>query len=145
MMKDNTIYIIKCIVTVILFALVLTLHYAMNIWTLKLEENNCNCSNLWQRKYINIISIIIAIMYFINIVMLFNLKNIQSVYIIIYKLIFTILQLFYISIIYTYITELKKIECKCSEDWKRDYGYISSIIFITLYALILLMFIIPFI
>ena len=28
---------------------------------LKLEENNCNCSNLWQRKYINIISIIIAI------------------------------------------------------------------------------------
>ena len=81
---SNIDIIIKCIITVIILGFVLTLHYAMNTWTLKLKEINCECSKLWQRNYINILSIVVTIMFIINMgIFILNIKN--SFPIIIYK------------------------------------------------------------
>ena len=41
--------------------------------------------------------------------------------------------------IFDYITKLKKLECECSESWKREYGYIGSIVYIGYFGLILLL------
>jgi hypothetical protein len=42
-----------------------------------------------------------------------------------------------------YITKLKTLECQCSESWKRDYGYIYSLVSI-IFVSIVLVFIILF-
>ena len=51
------------------------------------------------------------------------------------RFIYAILFIIYIGVIFDYISKLKKLQCKCSESWKREYGYISSIVYIVMYSI----------
>ena len=124
------------IVSLIIFIIVIILHYSMYTWTEELEKTGCECSNLWQRNIIHWIALIMLIIIPIN--MLLRFAKIKMELLIPYSFILVILQIFYISIIFDYITKLKKLECECSESWKRGYGYIGSIVYIGYLGLILL-------
>jgi|TARA_B100000497_G_C7492606_1_gene301422 hypothetical protein len=130
----NTIAFI--IIYLIIFTFIIILHHSMYTWTEELEKNGCECSDLWQRNVIHWVALILLIAIGINVV--FLIANIKSKVFDVFRILASILQIFYIAFIFDYITKLKKLECKCSENWKREYGYISSIIYIVIYGIFLL-------
>jgi hypothetical protein len=125
------------IVLLIIVVLVLVLHYSMYTWTEELEKTGCECSDLWHRNIIHWIALILVIIIPINI--LIQIYKVKSKLLIPYSLILVVLQVFYIAMIFDYITKLKKLECECSESWKREYGYIGSIVYIGYFGLLLLL------
>lgn len=125
------------IVVLIIIVLVLVLHYAMYTWTEELEKTGCECSDLWHRNIIHWIALILVIIIPINVVI--QIYKVKSPLLIPYSFILIILQVFYIAMIFDYITKLKKLECECSESWKREYGYIGSIVYIGYFGLLLLL------
>jgi hypothetical protein len=127
----NSIYIIQITISVILLFL---LHYFMYIWTKELENKNCDCSDIIHRKIINygsIVFFIILIFNYINIITN-NIFIKPSIFI---SILLTTISIIYLSIIIDYIRKLKEKQCECSEDWKRKYGYIFSIIYLILSVL----------
>lgn len=139
--------IVIIIIALIIIPLTIILHYAMYTWTTELEKNGCECSNLWHRDFINILAIIIVIMIIIILIVIiflntkYNLSSLISYLNFINGVIFFT----YILIILDYISKLKALNCECSESWKREYGYIFSIVYISLYILIFIFTIISFI
>tara|TARA_B100001758_G_scaffold125409_1_gene107939 strand:+ start:2845 stop:3357 length:513 start_codon:yes stop_codon:yes gene_type:complete len=125
------------IIISIIVILVLVLHYSMYTWTEELEKTGCECSDLWHRNIIHWIALILVIIIPINI--LIQIYKVKSSLLIPYRFILVVLQVFYIAMIFDYITKLKKLECECSESWKREYGYIGSIVYIGYFGLILLL------
>jgi hypothetical protein len=144
------IIIIGFIINIILITLILVLHYAMYTWTEELEKTGCECSNLWHRNIIHwfglvivILNVIYWVMEFFNIDQKIYYRNGSlTLFAAPFSFLILILTVSYISIIFDYITKLKKLECHCSESWKRDYGYIGSIVYIASYSLGFLLFII---
>jgi len=125
------------IVLLLIAVLVLVLHYSMYTWTEELEKTGCECSDLWHRNIIHWIALILVIIIPINI--LIQINKVKSKLLIPYSLILVVLQVFYIAMIFDYITKLKKLECECSESWKREYGYIGSIVYMGYFGLLLLL------
>ncbi len=125
------------IIISIIVILVLVLHYSMYTWTEELEKTGCECSDLWHRNIIHWIALVLVIIIPINI--LIQIYKVKSSLLIPYRFILVVLQVFYIAMIFDYITKLKKLECECSESWKREYGYIGSIVYIGYFGLILLL------
>lgn len=120
-------------------------------WIDKLEKTKCECSDNWERQYMKgylyfIISFV-AINILLTIILRMNIYTIINnifgkivLFVVIYLLIFAGLS--YTVITIDYITKLKNIDCKCSEDMKREVTYIFQIVIASLYALIFFSFII---
>ena len=137
----NSIYIIQVTISAILLLL---LHYFMYIWTKELENKNCDCSDIIHRKIINYGSIVFFIFLIFNYINIItnNIFIKSSIFI---SILLTTISIIYLSIIIDYIRKLKEKQCECSEDWKRKYGYIFSIIYVILSVfslLIIIMFLI---
>lgn len=144
--QSISIYIIISIIALIIISLTIILHYAMYTWTTELEKNGCECSNLWHRDFINIlVSIIVIMIITILVIMFLNTKYNLSSLISYLSFINGVIFFTYILIILDYISKLKALNCECSESWKREYGYIFSIVYISLYILIFIFTIITFI
>lgn len=129
----------------IILAIIITAFviYGMALqWIHKLEETNCKCSEDFKRDYMkyyiyiyfaNIAFIVVSII-FITLYTFFNKKGgekTMSFFKVIYKIIkFIIGILGIINIIFSimYIYNLKQIDCKCSEDTRREVYYIWNII-----------------
>lgn len=109
----------------------------MYMWTTKLEDEKCDCSNLWHRKTIKILSIGLTISILLRMILITLIPNeFIKKGILISSPLISIGLIFYLFIILDYIYELKKRECKCSEDWKKDYGYIFSIVYLVMLFLL---------
>ena len=120
------------VITVIIAVLVIILHFSMYTWTKELEKQGCDCSDMWHRKVIHWLALIFLILIPINIMIRYFKSNNNMI-----KFLSVIMSLgfiTYICIVIDYIRKLKQLECQCSEDWKREYGYIFSIIYISLIA-----------
>jgi len=116
----------------------------MYIWTKELENKNCDCSDIIHRKIINYGSIVFFIFLIFNYINIItnNIFIKSSIFI---SILLTTISIIYLSIIIDYIRKLKEKQCECSEDWKRKYGYIFSIIYVILSVfslLIIIMFLI---
>ena len=135
-----TLLIVVSIMALIINTFLLVLHYAMYTWTEELEKTGCECSNLWHRNIIHWLAIVLVIIIIIDIVILaFTYGKEQNPYMIVYSFITVLMFITYIVIILDYITKLKNLECECSESWKREYGYIGIIAYISLLGLILIL------
>ena len=120
------------VITVIISILVIILHFSMYTWTKELEKQGCDCSDMWHRKVIHWLALIFLLFIPINI-MIRYFKSDNNII----KILSGIMSLgfiTYICIVIDYIRKLKQLECQCSEDWKREFGYIFSIIYISLIA-----------
>ena len=129
-----------------LIALIINI-YAI-VWIYKLETIDCKCSNNWMRTYIkyylHAIIPIMSITLLINIYLYFNeltYSDIKNDLFTFYRVIAGFVNFFglvniIISIIF--INELKKINCECSEDIKREVYFIYNIIMASMISITIL-------
>jgi len=92
-----------------------------------LKKNKCYCSNDWREKIVQygpIINIVIGIILFY--LQFFIIKKDFDLH----K--FNIIPLIFYVIYITYIYKLIKIKCECSNNWKRDFIFLLTIILVVI-------------
>jgi hypothetical protein len=106
-------------------------------WIVKLNDKECPCSKSWMREYIKYYLYYAIIISFILPMTIFFYPKIKTNIIFMYIAVFSaILAIANIAISIYYINNLKKEDCKCSEDYKREIYYVWNIIVATLYILL---------
>lgn len=120
-------------------------------WIDKLEKTNCKCSEHWERNYMKnyiyfvfgwiTINLILAIILQTHLGEIINNTFGATVFGIV-QIVLLIIGVGYTFMAIDYITRLKKINCKCSEDIKREIIYIVNIFAACGYAFMFVMFII---
>ena len=121
-----SIYIIILITTIIL-------HYALYTWTNDLKQLGCKCSSGTVRDVINMLALIFLLLIPYRIVN-YNDKYFSDFF---YGFIRLITITYFILIIY-YINKLNIEACECSNNWKKDYSFITAIIFSSLILFIMI-------
>ena len=147
--------IAQSVTSFISLILVIILYVSIYLWLMELEKNGCECAKLWHYDYIKYMSILLLVT--LVFIFLFTIMSLLSkaynVKIPFFKEILitfgfiyitnSVLVLSYMGILLDYILKLKELQdCKCSEDWKRDYGYYYTIIYFTLIAFLISYFLI---
>jgi hypothetical protein len=120
------IYIILLIATIIL-------HYAIYTWTSDIKKLGCKCSDGTIRDIINMLALIFLLLIPYRIVN-YNDKYFSAFF---YGFIRIIMITYFILIIY-YINKLNTEACECSSNWKKDYSFITVIIFSSLILFIMI-------
>ena len=115
-----SIYIIILIATIIL-------HYAIYTWTNDLKKLGCKCSSGTVRDVINMLALIFLLLIPYRIVN-YNDKYFSAFF---YGFIRLITITYFILVIY-YINKLNTEACECSNNWRKDYSFITVIIFSSL-------------
>lgn len=115
-----SIYIIILITTIIL-------HYALYTWTNDLKKLGCKCSSGTVRDVINMLALISLLLIPYKIVN-YNDKYFSAFF---YGFIRLITITYFILVIY-YINKLNTEACECSNNWRKDYSFITVIIFSSL-------------
>jgi len=115
-----SIYIIILITTIIL-------HYALYTWTNDLKKLGCKCSSGTIRDVINMLALIFLLLMPYRIVN-YNDKYFSAFF---YGFIRLITITYFILVIY-YINKLNTEACECSNNWRKDYSFITVIIFSSL-------------
>ena len=121
-----SIYIIILITTIIL-------HYALYTWTNDLKKLGCKCSSGTIRDVINMLALIFLLLIPYRIVN-YNDKYFSAFF---YGFIRLITITYFILIIY-YINKLNNDACACSSNWKKNYSFITAIIFSSLILFIMI-------
>lgn len=121
-----SIYIIILITTIIL-------HYALYTWTNDLKKLGCKCSSGTVRDVINMLALIFLLLIPYRIVN-YNDKYFSAFF---YGFIRLIIITYFILVIY-YINKLNTEACECSNNWKKDYSFITTIIFSSLILFIMI-------
>tara|TARA_B100001093_G_C26781083_1_gene994656 strand:+ start:365 stop:862 length:498 start_codon:yes stop_codon:yes gene_type:complete len=119
---------------VVFIVLIFLLHFSIYTWTNKLEEEKCNCSDLWHRNIVNKLAVGLFCLCLLGIILSLH----KGKYLEFYKLAYKLLFIIYILIIIDYIRKLKRKNCECSEDWRRQYGYFFSISWLILIVLVMI-------
>jgi hypothetical protein len=137
---------------IVIFIIVLTLHISIYMWIDKLEKDNCDCSKLWHRDILKAFAILLFIFTCINLYIYhtnnYNQNQIQNMMmnnkfmLYVFTPISAIIGISYMFIMFDYIYKLKEMECECSEDWKREFGWYYSILVIGIYILLIILLII---
>lgn len=122
--------ILTFLVSLIIITLVITLHWSMYTWTDALEKEGCECSDMWHRKVINVFAVILLSIVILNVVM--TLLKVDHQVLKYIKSMGGLIILFYYIFIIDYVRKLKDKECECSDDWKREYGYMFSVIMLVI-------------
>jgi hypothetical protein len=141
---------------IIIFISLIILCPSIFIWISKLETDKCECSESWHRDFLKYNSIILPFLFLLSIflilliiiyISIMNNYNkvlnetfikILSILTFIIIICYTIYSIPNYTILLDYIKILKNIDCKCSENWIRDFGYIIEKIYYIYYLLLLL-------
>lgn len=123
------------IITTILFAISVAISVMVITWIHKLEETACKCSEDFKRDYIKyylyVYVSIYTFMYLNAMYMLLTSKVlfVNGIVMVLTSILQTILPIFaLLNIIFSlmYIWRLKEINCKCSEDIRREIYYVLN-------------------
>ena len=109
------------------------LHYSIYTWTNTLTQIDCRCSDNITRDIINAIALIFLIIIPYRIYN-FNDRFFTSNF----KNFLLILSIIYYSLTIYYVDNLNRIACECSDSWKKNYSFISSIVFLSLIILLII-------
>lgn len=113
--------------SVVLFKFIIFLIFLT--YVMKLEKTKCACSRNWERNYIKYYSIAVLI---IALIEFFNINFYQKLTIVQYLM--GIGGIVFIFVAFNYVNQLNKIDCECSEDWKKSaltiYAWLSIIILV---------------
>lgn len=138
-------YIGSLIINLLIFVLITIIY----LYTNKLEETGCDCSNNPDRTFIKTYSIVsLVFLLFIAFVSIDVVnKMMGSVIAMLYSLlivVFYIIFIYYIYTTFTYVRYLINEKCKCSEDISREIIMMGTFIELVLFFVtILTMIIIP--
>ena len=123
-------------ILVVIYGIAITINYLALTWLWKLEEIDCKCSDNWMRHYIKYFLYAYFVMLAFTIVMnlYFFLSGESfkgsSIFVLISPvlLIFNMFGFANMIIALIYIDQLKKMNCECSEDVKREIYWYYNII-----------------
>lgn len=130
----------------VIFIILSIINFVINVyallWIYKLEEISCKCSENWKRDYIKYFLYAYFIMFVIQIIIYLatgtGLQNQNSTWIYVIMLIYQMFAFICIFVAIFYIDELKKQQCTCSEDIRREVYYYYNIIRLAFIGLALL-------
>ncbi len=129
-----------------IYIIEIVINYMALMWIYRLEEISCKCSQNWKRDYIKYILYIYLVMTFvslvINIYLYVSKEEIVNIYYRYISFIFNIIVFASLIIAIVYIDELKKNNCTCSEDIRREVFWYYNIIMLSLLSFMYLMIII---
>jgi hypothetical protein len=129
MLVDNKMISISLIFYIIFLIVTVILHYAIYTWTNDLNKVGCKCSDNTTRDVLNKMALILLLL------IPYKIVHYADKY---FTSFFTnfigIFSLIYYCLIIYYIDKLNKDACECSENWKKDYSLITTIIFLCLIA-----------
>lgn len=132
---------------VILYVVVISINYMALLWIQKLDEINCECSKSWMHTYIKYFLyayfVMIAVAIAINLYLFLSETSPQQSEIFkMFGYVLVVFNLFGIAnviISLIYIDKLKRINCTCSEDVKREIYWYYNIITASLWAFVFLL------
>jgi len=111
------IYIILLITTTIL-------HYSLYTWTNDLKKIKCKCSEGTVRDVINMLALIFLLL------IPYRMLNYKDKYFtVFFNNFIAVISITYIILIIYYINKLNKEACLCSDNWRKDYSFITIIVF----------------
>lgn len=116
-----TIFLVLFLLTSALFIFQIYVHMS---YVEKLKDKDCECSEDWKRKWVKygpLLQFIIMFALGIVQILLFTLFNLK-IHTNVKKCVSLILPIIYVL----YIYGLMKIDCQCSEDWRRTFILIIS-------------------
>lgn len=125
------------ILSAIIVLFLIVIYYLLYKWNLELEKEGCDCSDLWHREFIKyVIPFIILIqLLLMSTIILPSIKN-NVVWNTVRPLL-SIITVVFIVVLFDFTRRLKEKQCKCSENWIREFGFYSSLILIILYTFII--------
>ena len=142
-MNDNLFYVGYSItISIIIITIIAFFIFVLYTWVDTMEKDGCDCSHLWHKDYVKfglmfLLAYNIFIMIIINanpkmqFIYIYYISKYTYIYLDIFKLIGGLLTIIYWAIVLDYIIKLKELACGCSEDWKREFAYICSIVYFT--------------
>lgn len=136
-------------IIVLIFIIPIVIVYTMTLqWIQKLEESKCKCSESSQRDFIKyylyaylILLGITVVLGFASVFMEFSKVkwlNALQPFAKFMRMIIATLSFVNMIVSIIYISKLKEIDCKCSEDIRREVYYIWSILSLAVNALFVL-------
>jgi hypothetical protein len=121
---DDTILIVGYLISIAITAFII---YVLYTWVDSMEKDGCDCSNLWHKDYVKF-GLMFLLAY--NILIMCIIKTNPKVsFLNIFKVIGLFITIAYWAIVLDYVIKLKENACGCSEDWKREFAYIYSIVY----------------
>jgi hypothetical protein len=120
---DN-IFIVGYLITFAILTFIIVVLYT---WVDSMEKDGCDCSNIWHKDFVKF-GLIFILVYNIVIMCIMN-SNPKMEFLNIFKLIGGFITISYWAIVLDYVIKLKENACGCSEDWKREFAYIYSIVY----------------
>lgn len=140
-------YFMDVLFVLIVFSIAVGISLVALTWIHKLEEISCKCSEDFKRNYIKYFLYIYIGLYVV--IALSSIFKLSGYYYKINKTLFNVFKnIFYIAGILNsifavmYIYKLKEIDCKCSEDVRREIYYVLNWMYVAFVALIFLLMII---
>ena len=116
-MISLSIYIILLITTIIL-------HYSLYTWTNDLKKIKCKCSEGTVRDVINMLALIFLLL------IPYRMLNYKDKYFtVFFNNFIAVISITYFILIIYYINKLNKEACLCSDNWRKDYSFITIIVF----------------
>tara|TARA_B110000003_G_scaffold270599_1_gene303342 strand:- start:521 stop:937 length:417 start_codon:yes stop_codon:yes gene_type:complete len=116
-MISLSIYIILLITTIIL-------HYSLYTWTNDLKKIKCKCSEGTVRDVINMLALIFLLL------IPYRMLNYKDKYFTeFFNNFIAVISITYFILIIYYLSKLNKEACLCSDNWRKDYSFITIIVF----------------
>ena len=85
-------------------------------------EKDCHCMDGWKRNFIKYYSLSIMVM---NTLLLTGVSNSNKLFVLVSTLL-NLLGGVYIYTLFTYSKKLRKLKCKCSNTWQRQFMFYYS-------------------
>jgi hypothetical protein len=122
---------------------IITIHILALLWLQKLESTSCKCSANWKRYYIKYFLYAYFVFVGSQLVMYAitgkQLAESESSFIRVLVMLFNVFAIINAFVAIFYVNELKETDCKCSEDVRREMYYYWNVVYLALWALIILL------
>ena len=119
------------------------------MWIAKLEKINCACSDNFMRNYIKyflfvMIPVVIIQLFIAIYIILYDINSVcmsdtTLIIISVIRFIFGIFYFINICMAIIYINKLKELNCKCSEDIRREVYWIYNIILASVICILIIL------
>jgi len=122
---------------------IITIHILALLWLQKLESTSCKCSANWKRDYIKYF--LYAYFVFVGLQLAMyaitgkQLAQSESLFVRVLVMLFNLFAIVNAFVAIFYVNELKETDCKCSEDVRREMYYYWNVVYLALWALIILL------
>lgn len=122
---------------------IITIHILALLWLHKLESTSCKCSANWKRDYIKYFLYAYFVFVALQLVMFAatgkQLMQSESSLVRVLVMLFNLFAIVNAFVAIFYVNELKDADCKCSEDVRREVYYYWNIVYLALWALVVLL------